>query len=232
VVVPEPARQVAQQPLRSRGVAGTVGLVDGLSHRWAHVLGQVVEDVARLVGLAPLDHRARPEDLADRIGQRLRSVEHHQGGPIRPETWGRSNFATRTMTWRSSGVAAKGARIVGVESSKEAALGAISANRATRSHSRHPPAKFAELPSAFVSLGAHHLGNFPHLAFVLASLPLGEALERMSVSLLGGFAFAPQALALAFLEVGHAPFSVESANPFGLDLELRHDLAQILAGIE
>jgi hypothetical protein len=43
----------------------------------------VLEDVALLVGLAALHEAEAAEDVADRLAQRLRAVDHEKQGPVR-----------------------------------------------------------------------------------------------------------------------------------------------------
>ena len=63
---------------RRIGRAASVRVVHRLADASALGLGELVEDVAHLVHLAPLDERERAEDVAHGLRERLAAVDHHQ----------------------------------------------------------------------------------------------------------------------------------------------------------
>ena len=74
----QPTRQLADQPL------GLLRVIQfPCAHRGVQVLGQPFDDVASLMNLAALDRRVATEGAADRLGQRLRTIDDEQPADVR-----------------------------------------------------------------------------------------------------------------------------------------------------
>ena len=67
---------------REHGVVAIPGVAQGATHARAHVLGQMLQDVAHLVHLAALHSRRFAEDIADRAAQGFGAVDHPQPRPF------------------------------------------------------------------------------------------------------------------------------------------------------
>jgi hypothetical protein len=82
----QPAGEVPDQPLGLIGVVQFPRLTQRLANRGMQRLGQTLQDVASLVDLAALDRGMAAEGLANRLGQRLGSVDDEQAADLGVQT--------------------------------------------------------------------------------------------------------------------------------------------------
>jgi hypothetical protein len=79
---------------------------------------------------------------------------------------------------------------------------------------------------------AESTSDLCHLSFMLTGLSIREAIHGGELALLGRLGLPPLTLPLTFLEVGHAPLSIEGTHSLGLERQLFDDLTEVLAGIQ
>ncbi len=78
MLLAKPSHEAGQHRARAFDIGRGVRVAHRLPHRRAHVVGELVEHVARLVSLAALNDRALAEHVADSLRERLRAVDNHE----------------------------------------------------------------------------------------------------------------------------------------------------------
>jgi hypothetical protein len=81
----QPSREIEQQPLRDLHLGGLIGAAEDRLRPRAITIAQILEDVAGLVHLAPLDERGLTRDGPHRFAQRLRTIQDDKETAIRAQ---------------------------------------------------------------------------------------------------------------------------------------------------
>src|SRR5688572_7736300 len=78
----QPAREIEQQPLRGLHVSALIGASQDCLRPLSLAVAEILEDIAGLVDLTPLDESGIAEDRVHRLTQRLGAIEDDEQAAI------------------------------------------------------------------------------------------------------------------------------------------------------